>query len=147
MLTKEYIRKARRGVLPLHFLPLCLNMCITFSHLQYVQGGLCKFPFYNLEWEEDEVKGNECSKGVCTKLTVMRPNVCLKGFSRLSNFVKKIKDNFVCSFNEMLLSFFEVNGHIDDMLHSIISQVLGIFVSLDLLVCMQIPILEDVPQT
>ena len=111
-----------------------------------VQGGLCKFPFYNLEWEKDEVKGNECSKEVHTKLTVMRPNICLKGFSRLSNFVKKIKDCFVCSFNEMLLSFFEVNGHIYDMLHSVINQVSNIFISLDLLVCMQIPILEDVPQ-
>ena len=36
-----------------------------------VQGGLYKFSFDNLEWEEDEVKGNECSKGVCTKPTVM----------------------------------------------------------------------------
>ena len=112
-----------------------------------VQSGLCKFPFDNLEWEEDEVKGNECSKGVRTKPTVMRPNVCLKGFSRLSNFMKKIKDCFVCSFNEMLLNFFKVNGHIHDMLHSIVSQVSGIFISLNLLVCMQIPILEDVPQT
>ena len=112
-----------------------------------IQGGLCKFPFYNLEWEEDEVKGNECSKRVRTKPTVMRPNVCLKDFSLLSNFVKKIKDCFVCSLNEMLLSFFKVNGHIHDMLQSIISQVSGIFISLDLLVCMQIPIFEDVPQT
>ena len=112
-----------------------------------VQGGLCKFPFYNLEWEEDEMKGNECSKGLRTKPTVMRPNVCLKGFSRISNFVKKMKNCFVCSFNEMLLSFFEVNGHIHDMLYSVIRQVSGIFIFLDLLVCTQIPILEDVPQT